>query len=178
MTVRHRNIYARANRRRNRLFDEVRFFRARLRRGIDNGALLDLRDAAGDCDDHARLDDGVAEHAAEHPALTGQFEEVTAGANLLFRVDGCYPQKDDAIRAAWQSYRESSDPDAVRMQCLVTGREDEITATHPAIKGVRNAQSSGAALVSFNAPALQKLLLKRMKKRQKPNRRKKNLRKS
>ena len=93
------------------------------------------------------------EHAAEHPALTGQFEEVTAGANLLFRVDGCYPQKDDAIRAAWQSYRESSDPDAVRMQCLVTGREDEITATHPAIKGVRNAQSSGAALVSFNAPA-------------------------
>ena len=93
------------------------------------------------------------EHAAEHPALTGQFEEVTAGANLLFRVDGCYPQKDNAIRAAWQSYRESSDPDAVRMQCLVTGREDEITATHPAIKGVRNAQSSGAALVSFNAPA-------------------------
>ena len=101
----------------------------------------------------AFFDTWQPEHAAEHPALTGQFEEVTAGANLLFRVDGCYPQKDDAIRAAWQSCRESSDPDAVRMQCLVTGREDEITATHPAIKGVRNAQSSGAALVSFNATA-------------------------
>ena len=101
----------------------------------------------------AFFDTWQPEHAAEHPALTGQSEEVTAGANLLFRVDGCYPQKDDAIRAAWQSCRESSDPDAVRMQCLVTGREDEITATHPAIKGVRNAQSSGAALVSFNAPA-------------------------
>lgn len=101
----------------------------------------------------AFFDTWQPEHAAEHPALTGQFEEVTAGANLLFRVDGCYPQKGDAIRAAWQSCRESSDPDAVRMQCLVTGREDEITATHPAIKGVRNAQSSGAALVSFNAPA-------------------------
>ena len=101
----------------------------------------------------AFFDTWQPEHAAEHPALTGQFEEVTAGANLLFRVDGCYPKKDDAIRAAWQSCRESSDPDAVRMQCLVTGREDEITATHPAIKGVRNAQSSGAALVSFNAPA-------------------------
>lgn len=101
----------------------------------------------------AFFDTWQPEHAAEHPALTGQFEEVTAGANLLFRVDGCYPQKDDAIRAAWQNCRESSDPDAVRMQCLVTGREDEITATHPAIKGVRNAQSSGAALVSFNAPA-------------------------
>lgn len=93
------------------------------------------------------------EYAAEHPALAGQLEEVTAGANLLFRVDGCYPQKDAAIREAWQNYRECSDSDAVRMQCLVTGREDEITATHPAIKGVRDAQSSGAALVSFNAPA-------------------------
>ena len=91
--------------------------------------------------------------AAEHSALAGLLEEVTAGANLLFRVDGCYPQKDVAIREAWQSYRESSNSDAVRMQCLVTGREDEITATHPAIKGVRDAQSSGAALVSFNAPA-------------------------
>ena len=91
--------------------------------------------------------------AAEHSALAGLLEEVTAGANLLFRIDGCYPQKDVAIREAWQSYRESSNPDAVRMQCLVTGREDEITATHPAIKGVRDAQSSGAALVSFNAPA-------------------------
>ena len=93
------------------------------------------------------------EQAAEHPALAGQFEEVTAGANLLFRVDGCYPQRDAAIQKAWQDYRERSDSDAIRMQCLVTGREDEIVATHPAIKGVRDAQSSGAALVSFNAPA-------------------------
>ena len=101
----------------------------------------------------AFFDTWQPEHAAEYPVLAGQFEEVTAGANLLFRVDGCYPQKDAAIREAWQKYRESSDPDAVRMQCLVTGREDEITATHPAIKGVRDAQSSGAALVSFNALA-------------------------
>ena len=91
--------------------------------------------------------------AAEYPALSGQFEEVTAGANLLFRVDGCYPQKDAAIREAWQRHCDSTGLDAVRMQCLVTGREDEIAATHPAIKGVRDAQSSGAALVSFNAPA-------------------------
>ena len=101
----------------------------------------------------AFFDTWQPEHAAEYPVLAGQFEEVTAGANLLFRVDGCYPQKDAAIRESWQKDRESSDPDAVRMQCLVTGREDEITATHPAIKGVRDAQSSGAALVSFNALA-------------------------
>lgn len=101
----------------------------------------------------AFFDTWQPEQAAEHPALAGQFEEVTAGANLLFRVDGRYPQEDAAIREAWQKYRENSDSDAVKMQCLVTGREEEITATHPAIKGVRDAQPSGAALVSFNAPA-------------------------
>ena len=91
--------------------------------------------------------------AAEHPALRASFDEITGSANLVFRVDGAYPQDDPAIRAAWQAHRDGGDPDAVRMQCLVTGREDEISATHPAIKGVRDAQSSGAALVSFNAPA-------------------------
>ena len=101
----------------------------------------------------AFFDTWQPENAAEHPALSGQYEAVTAGGNLLFRVDGCYSHEDTVIREAWQRYRNGTDEDAVKMQCLVTGREDEITATHPAIKGVRDAQSSGAALVSFNAPA-------------------------
>ena len=93
------------------------------------------------------------ENAAEHPALVGQLDEITAGGNLLFRVDETYPQDDAAICEAWRRYRESSSADAVWMQCLVTGGEDEITAVHPSVKGVRDAQSSGAALVSFNASA-------------------------
>ena len=101
----------------------------------------------------AFFDTWQPENAAEHPALSGQYETVTAGGNLLFRVDGVYPHEDAAIREAWQCCRDGIHEDAVRMQCLVTGREDEVTAVHPAIKGVRNAQSSGAALVSFNAPA-------------------------
>lgn len=101
----------------------------------------------------AFFDTWQPEKAMEHPALAGQYEAVTTGGNLLFRVDGCYSHEDTAIREAWQRYRDGTDGDAVKMQCLVTGCEDEITATHPAIKGVRDAQSSGAALVSFNAPA-------------------------
>ena len=101
----------------------------------------------------AFFDTWQPEEAMEHPALSGQYETITAGGNLLFRVDGCYSHEDAAIREAWQRYRDGADEDAVRMQCLVTGCEDEITATHPAIKGMRDAQSSGAALVSFNAPA-------------------------
>ena len=101
----------------------------------------------------AFFDTWQPEKAMEHPALSGQYEAVTAGGNLLLRIDGCYSYEDAAIRQAWQRYRDGADENAVRMQCLVTGREDEITSTHPAIKGVRDAQSSGAALVSFNAPA-------------------------
>ena len=91
--------------------------------------------------------------AAEHPVLSGQLNEVTAGANLFFRVDGQNAQTDTEIREAWQRYQNQSGENGVQMQCLVTGREDEITAVHPAVKGVQGAQSSGAALVSFNAPA-------------------------
>jgi len=39
------------------------------------------------------------------------------------------------------------------MVCLVTGQTGPVEAVHPAIKGVVGAQSSGAALISFNAPA-------------------------
>lgn len=101
----------------------------------------------------AFFDTWQPETAQQYPALQDRFDAITAGVNLLFRVDGCYPQEDAAIRDAWQRYQDGSADDGVRMQCLVTGEIDEITAIHPAIKGVRNAQSSGAALVSFNAPA-------------------------
>ena len=93
------------------------------------------------------------ENAVEHPALVGQLEEVTAGGNLVFWVDGTYPQEDMLIRETWEHAQNQEDRDATRMQCLITGREDEIAKIHPSIKGVRDAQSSGAALVSFNAPA-------------------------
>ena len=101
----------------------------------------------------AFFDTWQPETAAQHPALSGQFEEVTSGGNLLFRVNGQYPKDDTAIREAWQFYRNKGGTDSAMMQCLVTGQTDEIAAVHPAIKGVRDAQSSGAALVSFNAPA-------------------------
>lgn len=100
----------------------------------------------------AFFDTWEPEHAAEHPALIRQLDDVTAGGNLVFRVDGRKVEEDAAIREAWQRYRDGGES-GVKMQCLVTGKEDEIAAVHPSVKGVRDAQSSGAALVSFNAPA-------------------------
>lgn len=100
----------------------------------------------------AFFDTWKPEHAAEHPALIRQLDDVTAGGNLVFRVDGRKVEKDTAICEAWQRYRDGGES-GIKMQCLVTGKEDEIAAVHPSVKGVRDAQSSGAALVSFNAPA-------------------------
>lgn len=93
------------------------------------------------------------ERAAEHPALASQLQAITSGGNLLFRVDGVYPQEDTAICDAWQQYWERTDKNAKLMQCLVTGQyHQEIARTHPKIKGdPRDGfQTMGNTLVSFN----------------------------
>ena len=90
--------------------------------------------------------------AAQHPALADEYDKLIGGANLVFYVNGQFPESDAALCAAWQRHYDGGS-DAPKQQCLVTGEPDEIAAVHPSIKGVRDAQSSGAALVSFNAPA-------------------------
>lgn len=89
--------------------------------------------------------------AVEYPAMKDDFASIIKGSNLLFRVDGQYVHEDEAVRRAWQAYYDSEEGEV--QQCLVTGREEVIAGVHPAIKGVDGAQSSGAAIVSFNAPA-------------------------
>ena len=49
----------------------------------------------------AFFDTWKPEHAAEHPALIRQLDDVTAGGNLVFRVDGRKVEEDAAIREAW-----------------------------------------------------------------------------
>ncbi|MEG2009702.1 MAG: type I-C CRISPR-associated protein Cas8c/Csd1 [Oscillospiraceae bacterium] len=93
------------------------------------------------------------ENAAIHPALSETLEELAAGAVLIFMVNTDFAQEDREILSAWQKHYDSFDPDAVQMPCLVTGKSATIARLHPIIKGVRNAQSMGTNLVSFNAPA-------------------------
>lgn len=99
----------------------------------------------------AFFDNWKPSEAKDHPALQENFEEVIAGRNLLFCVNGTFAQEDEAICQAWQEHYDRREGE--RQQCLVTGKEDIIEVVHPAIKGVDGAQSTGAALVSFNAPA-------------------------
>lgn len=85
-------------------------------------------------------------------ALQDELEEILKGGNLVFMLGNKLAMDDEEIKLAWEKYRDTQD-DVKKMQCLVTGEFRSVARLHPSIKGVRNAQSSGASLISFNAPA-------------------------
>ena len=105
----------------------------------------------------AFFDTWQPELSAAHPLLAEHWKDITDNANLVFCYDYADGRRtvteDPAIKDAWQRHYHNTDPGAVMAQCLVTGQTAPIAATHPSIRGVAGAQSSGAALVSFNAPA-------------------------
>ena len=96
--------------------------------------------------------------AAAHPLLAEQWKEITGNANLIFGYEATdhnhsFVNDDPAIQNAWQAHYNDRSADSDMGQCLITGKYAPIERTHPNISGVPGAQSSGAALVSFNAPA-------------------------
>lgn len=96
--------------------------------------------------------------AAAHPLLAKQWKEITGNANLIFGYEAAdhshsFVNDDPAIQNAWQAHYNDRSADSDMGQCLITGKYAPIERTHPNISGVPGAQSSGAALVSFNAPA-------------------------
>lgn len=97
------------------------------------------------------FDSWQPELAQEHTALKDCWQALMKGANLVFRVDGMFAQEDPLIRSAWDTHY--GDVSGEKQQCLVTGNPDVAEPVHPTVKGIAGAQSSGAALVSFNAPA-------------------------
>lgn len=99
----------------------------------------------------AYFDTWQPENARECPLLVDDWEAMMKGGNFVFRVGGIFAQDDPAICAAWDAHY--GHVQGTKQQCLVTGNLDVAEPVHPSIKGVRNAQSSGAAIVSFNAPA-------------------------
>lgn len=96
--------------------------------------------------------------AATHPLLAEQWKEITGNVNLIFGYEAAdhshsFVNDDLAIQNAWQTHYNDRSADSDMGQCLITGKYAPIERTHPNISGVPGAQSSGAALVSFNAPA-------------------------
>lgn len=92
--------------------------------------------------------------AKENPELLENWEDITAGGNLIFYVETQYAQEDPDIRDAWDEALLAAGNEKQAI-CLVTGKKAEISRIHTVIRGVQGAQSSGAALVSFNAPSFE-----------------------
>lgn len=85
--------------------------------------------------------------------------EALLDSNVVFRLDGeeGFLHEAPELKAVWaKALMGSSEkggaggPEGI---CLVTGQPGAIARIHPSIKGVAGAQSSGAALVSFNCPS-------------------------
>lgn len=94
------------------------------------------------------------DNADVNPVIKAHWEDLTVGGNLIFCMKNEYAQEDEEIKKIWHIYQENNSG-LVDGICLVTGEKAEISRIHRGIKGVPGAQSSGAALVSFNAPAFE-----------------------
>jgi CRISPR-associated protein Csd1 len=77
-----------------------------------------------------------------------------AGSNLVFMLEGerNFIHERPKVLEAWLKYCVGKTSDKLST-CLVKGELKPISRLHPSIKGVRNAQSSGAAIISFNLDA-------------------------
>lgn len=112
---------------------------------------------------HHRLLDGLDDNGARallafldrwDPARAAErikeWDEL-AGLNLVVRLDGdpLWLHQRPALRRVWDAEVARQDGESLVGQCLVTGETGPIVRTHPMIKGVKDAQTSGAAIVSF-----------------------------
>lgn len=94
------------------------------------------------------------EKAAENEEIKEIWDDLTDGGNLIFCMGMKWAQEDADIKNAWEESQKKSGEETEGI-CLVTGQKSPIARIHKTIKGVPGAQSSGAALVSFNAPAFE-----------------------
>jgi CRISPR-associated protein Csd1 len=92
--------------------------------------------------------------AENHPLLTELLEELKTGGTIVFRVSGEseYMHKRPTIASAAGSYMAQA-AKTENAFCLVTGTYGPASSVHNSVKGVKGAQPSGAALISFNCDA-------------------------
>jgi len=84
-------------------------------------------------------------------AVKLKYWEEMAGMNVVFQLDGerKYLHEHPPIQKRWMQYCEENQS-KYKAFCLVSGQKAPIARLHKSIKGVKNAQSSGASIVSFN----------------------------
>ncbi|MEE9905228.1 MAG: type I-C CRISPR-associated protein Cas8c/Csd1 [Chlorobium sp.] len=93
----------------------------------------------------------LAQIVAKLPESETWKDAFEANANVVFRVLGAQDSSlCETLKPYIKKQKESGEDGGM---CLVSGESVPVARLHAAIKGVRDAQSSGAALVSFNLPS-------------------------
>jgi len=84
-----------------------------------------------------------------------------AGLNVVFKLRGKpgFVHQSPAVRQAWTRRVSGASPGttqpAPKATSLLTGQEEEVARLHPLIGGVSGANTTGAAIVSFNLDAFE-----------------------
>ena len=96
--------------------------------------------------------------AEKDSSIQENLEDIIAGNNFVFQVDGVDAIEDEEIKKSWENFQGTSqankDSTSLAGQCLITGAENQkIALLHHKIKGVHGANTTGASLVSFNEPS-------------------------
>lgn len=99
-----------------------------------------------------------SDKAEKDSLIQENLEDIIAGRNFVFQVDGVDAIEDEEIRRSWENFQGTSqankDSTSLAGQCLITGAENQkIALLHPKIKGVAGAKTMDRNLVSFNEPA-------------------------
>jgi CRISPR-associated protein Csd1 len=84
-------------------------------------------------------------------AISNWQDVLDANANIVFLLEGDtqFVHQRKAVQELWESYKSGSASE-IFSTCLISGEWQPIARLHSKIKGVQNAQSMGASIVSFN----------------------------
>lgn len=101
----------------------------------------------------AFLDEWDPERFLENPKIHQYKDELLAGGNCVFELEGTFLHQNSKVKKAWENYSQDEADGEFIAQCLVSGKVEPVAPIHQKIKGVVGAQSAGASLVSFNDDA-------------------------
>ncbi len=89
-----------------------------------------------------------------HPIIGPMFDTLKKKGNIVFRYDGKLATEVNEITAAWMRHYQQKTVVSNGPVCAITGDIGKpIARIHSKIKGIPGAQTAGASLVGFNAPA-------------------------
>lgn len=119
---------------------------------------LSLRDDLADDEGFAALCRFVERWEPTRAESLPGWDEL-AGLNVVFKLRGRagYVQQSERVRAAWlrRLAKVAQDGPSLIGNSLVSGERGELARLHPLIGGVAGANTTGAAIVSFNANAFE-----------------------